>query len=65
MVHARLTPAGQQVVEETAADHFANEARMLATLTVAEKRQLAGLLRKLEQSIITAETSDSVSVNTA
>ncbi len=65
VVYTRLTPAGRQAVEEAAADHFANEARMLATLTATEQRQLAGLLRKLEQSIITAEGADPVAVGTA
>ncbi|MQY28693.1 MarR family winged helix-turn-helix transcriptional regulator [Nocardia aurantia] len=57
IVYARLTDAGKQVLEQTAAEHFANESRMLAGLTTDERHQLAGLLRKLEQSIVTAENS--------
>ncbi len=65
VVYTCLTPAGLRVVEETAADHFANEARMLTGLTPDEQRRLAGLLRKLEQSIITAEAGDPAAVGTA
>jgi len=56
VVYVRLTDAGKEIVEQTAADHFANEIRMLAGLTPGEQQQLAALLRKLEQSLITAET---------
>jgi DNA-binding MarR family transcriptional regulator len=42
-----LTTAGRKLVDEVSDAHLANERRLLATLTAAERRQLADLLRKL------------------
>ena len=42
-----LTPQGRSLVDNAAVKHLANERRILAGLTTAEQRQLAGLLRKL------------------
>ncbi|MQY18896.1 MarR family winged helix-turn-helix transcriptional regulator [Nocardia macrotermitis] len=55
IVYSRLTEAGLRVLESTADDHFANEARMLAGLTATEQAGLAHLLRKLERSILAVE----------
>ena len=43
-----LTDKGRNLVDEAVADHVANEHRILGTLTKAEQRQLADLLRKLQ-----------------
>jgi DNA-binding MarR family transcriptional regulator len=42
-----LTPKGRSLIDEAASTHLANERRILAGLTAAERSQLAGLLRKL------------------
>ncbi len=42
-----LTPAGRRLQEELHPDHLANEDRLLAPLTPAERDQLATLLKKL------------------
>lgn len=42
-----LTDAGLALTEKAMAAHMANEERILAALTPAERTQLAGLLRKL------------------
>jgi DNA-binding MarR family transcriptional regulator len=42
-----LTDKGRQVVDEALIAHLANEERLLGGLTTGERRQLAGLLRKL------------------
>ena len=47
----RLTDKGRRIVDEAVVDHVANESRLLAGLTAAERRTLAGLLRKLGESI--------------
>ncbi|MFI6433352.1 MarR family winged helix-turn-helix transcriptional regulator [Rhodococcus oryzae] len=59
VVYAQLTDKGLRVIQEAALEHFANEARMLAGLSAAERDQLAGLLRKLEHSIESSESPDS------
>jgi DNA-binding MarR family transcriptional regulator len=43
----RLTDAGRALVDAVVVDHWANEDRLLAALDEKERRQLAGLLRKL------------------
>jgi DNA-binding MarR family transcriptional regulator len=43
-----LTPKGRKLVDKAVGDHVANEHRILAKLTKAEQRELAGLLRKLQ-----------------
>ncbi|WP_346771922.1 MarR family transcriptional regulator [Streptomyces sp. JH14] len=55
VVHARLTDRGIEIADVVAVAHFANEERMLAELTEAERRQLGRLLGKLERSLETAE----------
>jgi DNA-binding MarR family transcriptional regulator len=42
-----LTPTGREVVDAAVADHIANEERLLAGLSPAERRTLERLLRKL------------------
>jgi DNA-binding MarR family transcriptional regulator len=42
-----LTPAGSSLVDKASEAHLANEHRLLAALTVAERERLADLLRKL------------------
>jgi DNA-binding MarR family transcriptional regulator len=42
-----LTDKGRQLVDEAVVAHLANEERLLAELSAAEREQLAGLLRKL------------------
>jgi DNA-binding MarR family transcriptional regulator len=42
-----LTPQGRTLVDDIAADHLANESRLLAPLSAEEAQQLAGLLKKL------------------
>lgn len=42
-----LTPTGRQLVDAAVTGHVANEHRLLQALTLAERNQLAGLLRKL------------------
>ena len=46
-----LTAEGRRIVDEAVVDHVANEARLLRGLTAAERETLAGLLRKLGESI--------------
>jgi DNA-binding MarR family transcriptional regulator len=43
-----LTPAGRELIDGVTEDHLANERRLLAALTEAEQRELAGLLRRLQ-----------------
>ena len=47
----RLTAKGRKVVDEAVVDHVANEERLLSGLSAAEREGLAGLLRKLGESI--------------
>jgi DNA-binding MarR family transcriptional regulator len=42
-----LTPEGRRLVDDTVAAHLRNESRVLAALTPAERKSLAGLLRAL------------------
>jgi DNA-binding MarR family transcriptional regulator len=46
-----LTPRGRTLVDRVAAEHLANERRMLGALSPAKQRQLAGLLRELLLSL--------------
>lgn len=57
VVYAQLTDAGLELTDRVAKEHFANEARMLSGLSKAERVQLAGLLAKLERSLLDAEQS--------
>jgi DNA-binding MarR family transcriptional regulator len=43
-----LTPAGRELVDGTTEAHLENERRLLSALTDAERRRLAGLLRRLQ-----------------
>jgi DNA-binding MarR family transcriptional regulator len=43
-----LTPAGRDLVDTASGAHLDNERRLLGTLTDAEQRRLAALLRKLQ-----------------
>src|SRR5919108_2503251 len=42
-----LTKAGRELIDATTEAHLANERRLLASLSAAEREQLADLLRKL------------------
>ncbi|HYA52996.1 MAG TPA: MarR family transcriptional regulator, partial [Streptosporangiaceae bacterium] len=42
-----LTPQGRSLIDQAAVKHMANERRILGGLTLADQRQLADLLRKL------------------
>jgi DNA-binding MarR family transcriptional regulator len=46
-----LTPKGRRLVDKASVTHMANEKRILSGLTPAERRQLAGLLRKLSVTL--------------
>jgi DNA-binding MarR family transcriptional regulator len=46
-----LTAAGLKLIDAVMADHLANERRLLAGLSAAERRQLADLLRSLQLSL--------------
>jgi DNA-binding MarR family transcriptional regulator len=43
-----LTPAGVELIDKVTTAHMANEARLLAALSDADRERLAGLLRKLQ-----------------
>jgi DNA-binding MarR family transcriptional regulator len=47
----RLTRKGRDVIDATTEAHLANERRLLAALSAAEREQLAGLLRRLQLGI--------------
>jgi DNA-binding MarR family transcriptional regulator len=47
VVRVRLTRAGRTLVDRAVVDHAANETRLLSGLSVREREQLAGLLRRL------------------
>ncbi|MFJ7417268.1 MarR family winged helix-turn-helix transcriptional regulator [Streptomyces uncialis] len=47
-VYAELTPAGFALIDRIIDDHLEREREMLRTLDPDERRQLAGLLKKLE-----------------
>ena len=55
VVYSRLTDAGLRKADEVFAAHLENERRMLGGLSPAEHRQLAGLLSKLERSIVASD----------
>ncbi|MFD8689734.1 MarR family winged helix-turn-helix transcriptional regulator [Streptomyces sp. NPDC059651] len=55
IVYARLTERGTEIADVVAVAHFANEERMLAELSGAERHRLGLLLGKLERSLETAE----------
>ncbi|MFJ9177387.1 MarR family winged helix-turn-helix transcriptional regulator [Streptomyces sp. NPDC102360] len=59
VVYSRLTDEGLAKVDEVFADHLANEERMLADISPAERRQLARLLGKLEHSILESDDPSS------
>jgi len=42
-----LTPKGKQLVDRAVVDHLANQERLLAALSIADRRKLGDLLRKL------------------
>jgi DNA-binding MarR family transcriptional regulator len=51
MVHVELTDAGLELVDRAADAHFANLSRMLEKLTAAERKDLARLLGRLDESL--------------
>jgi len=46
-----LTPRGRSLIDRATAGHLDNERQILAGLTAAEQRQLAGLLRRLNLTL--------------
>jgi DNA-binding MarR family transcriptional regulator len=56
-VLVRLTPQGLELVNQAVEQHVANEERLLASLTRKDREQLARLLRKLGESMHTAEAA--------
>ncbi len=56
-VLVRLTPRGLELVNQAVEQHVANEERLLAGLTRKDREQLARLLRKLGESLHTAEAA--------
>lgn len=57
VVYVRLTDFGLGLIESVVAAHFANEERLLVGLTGSERRQLAGLLSRLDRSLDAYETT--------
>jgi DNA-binding MarR family transcriptional regulator len=55
IVYSRLTDAGLAKVDEVFVEHLDDDRRMLAGLSPSECRRLAGLLRKLEHSILASD----------
>lgn len=56
-VLVRLTPEGLELVNQAVEQHLANEEGLLAGLTRKDREQLARLLRKLGESMRTAEAA--------
>ena len=56
--HVRLTDRGKALIDEAYPVHLRNEARLLAGLSVAERDQLAVLLRKAGASVDGAGVPD-------
>ena len=54
VVYSQLTEAGLAVIEQAIAKHLEYEHQLLTGLTPREREQLAGLLSKLERSIVDA-----------
>lgn len=55
VVYVRLTDAGLALIDTVVEEHFRNEKQMLLTLSATDQRQLAALLRKVDQSLELAE----------
>ena len=55
VVYSSLTDKGLEVIDRTIESHLAAESALLHGLTARERTQLAGLLGKLERSIVEAE----------
>ncbi|MGH3469914.1 MAG: MarR family winged helix-turn-helix transcriptional regulator [Thermocrispum sp.] len=55
IVYVELTDKGLAVIDQVAAAHFANEAKMLGGLSPTERTQLSRLLSRLEHSLDLAE----------
>lgn len=55
VVYSRLTAKGLATVDTVFEEHLDNERRMLAGLSPSECRQIARLLRKLEDSILASD----------
>lgn len=55
VVYSRLTEKGLATVDTVFAEHLDNERRMLGRVSPSERRQLARLLRKLEDSILASD----------
>lgn len=46
-IRVALTPEGRKIIDAALLDHVANEERLLADMTTAQRKQLEGLLRAL------------------
>ncbi|WP_433660916.1 MarR family winged helix-turn-helix transcriptional regulator [Nocardia sp. CA-128927] len=51
VIRVRLTPAGRQMIDDVLPKHMENEQRLLASLNLESRDQLAGLLRTLAESL--------------
>lgn len=51
VVVVRLTRPGRTLVDRALVDHFANEARLISSLSPREQRELVALLRRLHLSV--------------
>jgi DNA-binding MarR family transcriptional regulator len=58
VVRVRLTRAGKTLVDRTLVDHFANERRLLSSLSKPEQEQLVDLLRRLHLSVDAPPTTE-------
>lgn len=56
VVHAELTAKGLEVIDRAMEDHLAMEHDLLSCLTATERAQLAKLLAKVEQSLVSRST---------
>ncbi|CAM3939385.1 MarR family transcriptional regulator [Nocardia ninae] len=51
VIRVRLTPEGRKVIDDVLPKHMENEQRLLASLDLDSREQLAGLLRTLAESL--------------
>ncbi|EGD54909.1 MarR family winged helix-turn-helix transcriptional regulator [Gordonia neofelifaecis] len=58
IVYVCLTTTGLRVIDQAANAHFSNELRLLESLSDEDRNSLSQLLRRLESSILDAESDD-------
>ncbi|QBS42347.1 MarR family winged helix-turn-helix transcriptional regulator [Nocardia sp. CS682] len=51
VIRVRLTPEGRKMIDDVLPKHMENEQRLLASLDMDSREQLAGLLRTLAESL--------------